>query len=548
MSIKYPPTPSHEDIHTFLTTLQGIGYLWDLTTDTLTWFGAINFYFPNPPATGDEWSQLIHPHDLVARSEALSFNFKGGLLMNCEYRVALSSGDYYWFREIAQGDSLGKDTPSKVMGLLFYDHPQCQYKKELERFSTTDPLTGTFNKSRFCQSLEQSLLYSLQYKISGSYLVVAIDHLDMMNITYGASAVNELICQIAADLKAFVRPTDVVGRISGNTYGVVVEHCDEEEIMTFAQKLSDHIQRKAFPTSAGVIYSTVSIGTVTFPSQGETMADILARADTALAQGKKQGSNALVHYNPHNSQEVSQRHDMKLRGEVHHALVNDQLLLYYQPITDPQKNILLYECLCRLKTQTGEIMSAKDFIPVVERFRMTRLFDIRIMEKVVEALIATPTLRLSLNLSRLTLNDSVWLDRFSGLLRENPSVAPRIVVEITETAALPAWENIEGFVGKIKDLGCSIALDDFGVGYTSFIFLKTLPIDLVKIDTAYVKGIHPDSPNMIFVRALMDMARGLGFKILAEGVESESDFQCMKAEGADLFQGYYLGMPQEKPE
>lgn len=542
---KGPYFSQSSELNAFLTAVEGIGYIWDLETDQMTWFGPIQSYFKSPPETGDQWNQHIHPDDLVARTESLNFHFKGGLLMTCEYRVLFESGGSYWFREFAQANSEPGNAPSFVIGLLHYDHAYCQYKKDLENLSHKDPLTGLFNKFRFCQSLEQSLLYSHRYKISSSYLVLAIDHLDMLNITYGAAAVNDLICQIAQDLQKFIRPTDIVGRISGNVYGIIVEHCDEEEILGFAHNLNLFIQQKGFQTSSGALYTTISIGTVTFPQQGSQVADILARADTALTQAKRQGVGRIVAYNPYSSEEISQKHDMKLRGNVHQALVTDQILVYYQPVVTEDKALKFYECLSRLQTPEGEIIPAADFLPVVERFRMTRFFDIKILEKVVETLIQNPSLSLSVNLSRLTLNDSIWLDRLCGLLRENPSVGPRLIVEITETAALPSWERIDDFVKKIKDQGCAIALDDFGVGYTSFLFLKTLPVDLVKIDAAYVKGIQPGSTNMVFIRALMSLARGLGFKVLAEGIETDSDFRIMKEEGVDLFQGYYLGHPQK---
>ena len=239
------------------------------------------------------------------------------------------------------------------------------------------------------------------------------------------------------------------------------------------------------------------------------------------------------------------RQHMGLANYMYNAYKEKRLRLSYQPIINAKTGgVDHYEALLRMVNQSGKISSAGALIPVAEKMGMITLIDTMVMEMVIDELRRAPQLHLAFNVSNVTTENPGWLDHIMRLLKDSPDVASRLTVEITETAVHRDLRRAAYFVASIQSLGCQVALDDFGSGYTSFRQLKALSVDLVKIDGAFVKDIAQSADNQFFVKTLMQFAHGFGLQTVAEFVESGEIAKLLMEMGVDYLQGYYFGKPE----
>jgi EAL domain-containing protein (putative c-di-GMP-specific phosphodiesterase class I) len=235
---------------------------------------------------------------------------------------------------------------------------------------------------------------------------------------------------------------------------------------------------------------------------------------------------------------------MTIADEVVAALNEDRLVFAYQPIVAAASHEAShFECLLRLKKHDGSVIAAGQFIPAAEQLGIVRLVDRRALEMTVRRLHVDHSLTLAVNVSGTTAGDPSWLHSFLQYIEANRSVAPRLIVELTETAALEDFEKSTQFISKLRDMGCRVAIDDFGAGFTSFRNLQMLRVDMVKIDGAYVKGLAQSPDNQIFVRTLVDLAKNFNLKTVAEWVGSAEEADLLKGFGVDYFQGFHFGEP-----
>jgi EAL domain-containing protein (putative c-di-GMP-specific phosphodiesterase class I) len=207
-----------------------------------------------------------------------------------------------------------------------------------------------------------------------------------------------------------------------------------------------------------------------------------------------------------------------------------------------------YECLVRMEQDDGRVLLAPDIVPVAERLGLIRLVDHRVLELVVAELVASPGVRLSLNISPATTMDPDWWASIESLMRAHPGVAERLIVEITETVAIQDVDDVRGFVARLKNFGSRIAIDDFGAGYTSFRNLRKLGVDIVKIDGAFVQNLAHSADDRAFVQTLIDLARRLEIKTVAEWVQDEQSASILRDWGCDYIQGRLIGLASsERP-
>ena len=246
--------------------------------------------------------------------------------------------------------------------------------------------------------------------------------------------------------------------------------------------------------------------------------------------------------------ESARRRLIAIGDEIMGALNENRLILAYQPIVGAiSRKPEHYECLLRIQRKDGTIAPAGDFIPAAETLGLVSLVDRRALELAVAQLYRHENLKLSINVSGTTAGDQSWLQSFINYVRENREVAERMTVELTETAALQGFEENARFVTRLRDMGCRVAIDDFGAGYTSFRNLHNLRVDMVKIDGAYVENLSGSPDNQLFVRTLVELAKNFQLETVAEWVGSEEDAQLLAGFGVDFFQGFYFGEPDIAP-
>ncbi|MHA1108737.1 MAG: EAL domain-containing protein, partial [Alphaproteobacteria bacterium] len=353
-----------------------------------------------------------------------------------------------------------------------------------------------------------------------------------------------VILAIGQRLDRCLRACDMIGRIGGDRFGAVLSNCPAAEVGAAAEKILEATRDTAIETPAGPIHVTVSIGVVVFPQSARTGSDAMTKADIALQKAKRSGRNTWSLYDYSERQRSHQRKNMVIAEQVQRALREERMALAFQPMVCAQtEKPVLHECLLRMIQPDNEVVAAGVFMPVVEELGLIRLVDRKVLELVVEELSRYPEAHLAMNVSGMTVMDRPWLRNLAALLRGKPEISNRLVVEITETASLDDIDECTRFVGTLRDLGCQVALDDFGAGYTSFRHLKSLAVNMVKIDGSFVRKLASNHDNLLFIRTLLDLARNFNLQTVAECVEHHDEVALLREEGVHLLQGYAFGKP-----
>ncbi len=527
-------------------------YRWDLGSDAMAWAGHLGPAFGAPPqtlfATGESFHARINPEDLPARLRALSDHYVTRRPFDCEYRVRRPDGEFSWVHDRGGAEFGPSGEPVCLHGVLRIIDRRKRHEARLEHLATFDELTGHFNRVRLRQALQQMIVHSQRYGLPGAYLSIGIDKLTLVNDAYGHVTADAVIVAAGQRLERVMRASDVMGRIGGNVFGIVLSQCPESETGTVAEKILRVFREHPIHTPSGPIHVTVTVGGVAFPSQVQTAADAMTRAEAAMHDGKHQGRDRFHAYRMNEAQRREHRRSITICEQVTEALRDDRLMLAFQPVVARSTfDVQFHECLIRMRVDGGGIVPAAEFVPIVERLGLVRLLDRHVLDLAVEELTRHCDVHLALNISGLTATEHVWLRALMATVGTRRDLARRLIVEITETAAIQDIEETARFVSTVRGLGCRVALDDFGAGYTSFRHLKALPVDIVKIDGSFVTDIATNDDNRLFVRTLVGLARNFGLQTVAERVETEADAAILAGLGVDSLQGYFFGKPTLDP-
>lgn len=528
-------------------------YEWDLATDSLMWLGRISTLFGLEaklvPTSGETFHNRINPEDLPSRMRNLTDHFAGEAYYDCEYRVRDGAGNFQWVHDRGAVEVSTSGSPTRLTGVLRPVTIRKQAEARLEYLASYDELSGHFNKLRLRESLDFALEQAIRYDNEGAFLAVGVDHLGMINTAYGFEAGDAVLVEVGERLDKSIRGADIVGRLGGDRFGVIMSVATVEEADAIADRVLQMVRETPFEINGERIYVTVSVGFVIFPEQTKTSFDAFAKAESALLDAKSNGRDCVKHYKLTTEQCENYRTSMVIGEEVKLALKEDRVALAYQPIVDAQSHeLVLVEALLRMYNRDGEIVPAGMFIPVVEQLGMMRVIDRRVLELALEDLVRYPHITMALNISGLTASDRSWLRALTSKVKSRPDLAERLIVEITETAALHDLEESARFVSAVRQLGCKVAIDDFGAGYTTFRHLKTLTVDIIKIDGSFIAGILDSEENQIFVRNLLGLAKALNHTTIAEFVETAEEAEFLANEGIDLLQGFHFGKPEISPD
>lgn len=530
-----------------------LGYRWNLKDDQIDWFGnpktALGADDFEEILTGENFSERVNPEDLAHRLQVLNRHFATGKAYDCEYRIRRKDGAFCWVHDRGAAAYDDQGSPNCMFGTLRVVTGRKQQESLLEHRANYDDLTGHLNKVRLREALQTALSYNERYKVSGGYIAIGIDKLSMINDGYGHETADAVIIGVGQRIERCLRVTDVIGRIGGDRFGCVLSHCDEQGLQITAEKILDSFRASPIETPSGPVHVTVSVGGTQIPGFIRTALDAMTGAESALAEAKAQGRNCFIPYHVTEEQRLRQRTNIAMGEKVMKALDEGRIVLAYQPVVDAKsRTTSYYETLIRMIDEEGKIVSAGQFIPVVEKLGMIRPLDLRALELAVEDLRVAPDVRLAVNVSSLTVTDPAWLRTLVSLVKGRTDMAKRLTIEITETAALEDFDVTSRFVSSVRDMGCKVALDDFGSGYTSFRHMKSLTVDVVKIDGAFVTDVATNRENQMFIRTLLGLADGFGLQTVAECIETEEEADILTSEGADFLQGWHFGKPEVEPD
>ena len=532
-----------------LRSIDEAAYEWRLDTDALLWSGNAASLLGRDIASGRSFAQKVDAKDGQSRHDAVNQAAQSDAGEGVPYQVQYvfrHDDEKIWLEDTGRWFAGADGKPLRALGTVRAINARHAREAELLRLAKFDPLTGEMNRLHLTEVLGEKFGETIRSRASCGFLLVAIDHLGNLNDAYGFDAAEEVIAQVAKRIRARLRGKDYLGRFSGNKFGVLLTDCTAEELAVAADRLLAGVRDETFATAAGPVAATVTIGGVTAPRHARTVPEILSRAQDALhaARAKRHGSFAA--YRPNVERDALRRDSVRAADEIVAALNERRIVLAYEPVVEAKsRKVAFYECLMRVHRPDGRLAHANEIIPVAERVGLIRMLDYRVLELVVAELAAAPGLTASVNVSPTSTVDPDWWAGLVALLRVHASAAERLIIEITETATIHDVAEARGFVTRVKDLGCRIAIDDFGAGNTSFRNLRKLGVDIVKIDGAFVQNIVKSDDDRAFVHALIDLSHRLGLQTVAEWVQDEQAAQLVSAWGCDCLQGALIGLASD---
>jgi diguanylate cyclase (GGDEF)-like protein/PAS domain S-box-containing protein len=425
-----------------------------------------------------------------------------------------------------------------------------RFEGQLQYLADHDALTGLFNRRRFEADIERIVTEAARYTRAGALLILDVDGFKYVNDRFGHSAGDELVQRIASLLRSSVRDSDLVARLGGDEFAVVLQECSEHDATQVAIKMLEVIRRHGFVQEENHrIRVTTSIGITTFSGDcGLTGAELVVEADIAMYDAKAAGRDRYSVYNraANRRKLLSERHSWLER--MRSALENDGFVLHAQPIVGFRTNgVDRYELLLRMLDERGDLIPPGAFLYNAERFDLMGEIDRWVLRKAITLLhdytAAGHEVSFSVNLSGKTMNDLRIRDDLAEMLEQHPIASGRLIVEVTETAAIVNIERARDLAREIRKLGCLFALDDFGAGFASFYYLKHLDFDYLKIDGEFVKHLLDSVSDQLIVKAIVEIARGLGTLTIAEFVGDEETADLLHTLGVDFGQGFHLARP-----
>ncbi len=540
---------------TILASLDQAAFAWDIATDAIVWSDHVGAVFPDIPAaalaSGAELAKLIEPVRSI-RSDALldSLPVRGGALYRIEYGVRTTiSAPVLWIEESGCWFAGADGKPTRAQGIVRINNERHARDQQLLRLSRHDPLTGELNRTHLVATLAESMEEAARFRASFAFMLIGIDHLARINDAFGFDVADAVISEVATRIRARLRNGDVLGRFSGNKFGLILKNCTVDDINIAAERFLAGIRDDVVPTKSGPVSVTVSIGAISVPRYARSADEAVNRAQETLDMAKRRRAGSFSLWRPNVERDAQRRVNIRVTDEIVTALNERRIAMAFEPVVDAfSRETAFHECLVRMERDDGQVLLAPDIVPVAEKLGLIRLVDHRVLELVVAELAGAPSVELSLNISPDTTMDPDWWASIESLMRAHPGVAERLIVEITETVAIQDIDGLRGFVTRLKNFGSRIAIDDFGAGYTSFRNLRKLGVDIVKIDGAFVQNIARSHDDRAFVQTLIDLARRLEIKTVAEWVQDDESAAMLRDWGCDYIQGRLIGLASsERP-
>jgi diguanylate cyclase (GGDEF)-like protein len=527
-------------------------YEWRLDTDALVWSdnaaAMLGVGDSASIATGRAYAANVEAEGGQSRADAIaaepaSAPPDSGVPYQVQYAFKRAGGEPVWVEDTGRWFAGPDGAPQRAHGVVRAINARHERETKLAQLAKFDPLTGEMNRGFLTETLAATLDDTLRFRGSCGFLLVAIDHLGQLNEAYGFDVTEEVIAKVAKRIRARLRGKDFLGRFSGNKFAVILTRCASDELTIAAERLLAGVRDETVATTAGPVAVTVTIGGINVPRHARSVPEIFARAQDALAAARARRRGSFLAYQPNVEREALRRDSVRATDEIIAALNERRIALAYEPVVETQtRRVGFYECLMRVIRPDGRIAHANEIVPVAERVGVMRMLDHRVLELVVNELAAAPGLRASVNVSPASAVDPGWWLGLGAMLRANSDAAQRLIIEITETAAIQDVDDARGFVSRVKDLGCKIAIDDFGAGHTSFRNLRKLGVDIVKIDGAFVQNIVKSEDDRAFVQTMIDLARRLKLVTVAEWVQDEAAASLLAGWGCDYLQGALIGL------
>jgi diguanylate cyclase (GGDEF)-like protein/PAS domain S-box-containing protein len=509
-------------------------------------------------ADPDCWYKHLHPED---KERALAEYLRGrdaGESFTFEYRLVANDGSVVWFRDSAAVISNEDGTPSFVHGVMLDITERKKAEEQVAFLAYHDKLTGLPNRAMFEELLDLAMARARRHELSVAVVYADLDNFKLVNDSLGHEAGDELLRQLADRLREATRETDLVARQGGDEFLLLLADLERDVVgpatdptdgamlvaETVANRIHDSLQ-VPFVLNGMECYASVSLGISLFPQDSTDLRGLLKSADTAMYQSKTMGPGGYVLYSEDTGDPMSR---LSFSTRLRKAVESRNWVLHYQPVVDLARGDMVgVEALLRWQDPNGGLIPPGEFIPLAEEMGLIEVIGDWVIEELcrqdAEWRRDGLSLEMNFNLSPRQLWQSEVVEKVMRPVETFGADPSNMVLEITESTAMADPERTQRLLWEFHAKGFRVALDDFGTGYSSLSRLKHLPVDILKIDRSFVRDVAVDSEAGSMVRAIIQLADGLGMTPLAEGVETEQEWRFLSDHGCRLGQGYHFSRP-----
>jgi diguanylate cyclase (GGDEF)-like protein/PAS domain S-box-containing protein len=503
-----------------------------------------------------DFQSLLHPADRPPVDEPIDPQRIESLIGavtprpdSAEYRFIDASGDLVW---VQVSSSLVRSESGEPMYRILQVQDISSRKateEKLHHLADHDSLTGLYNRRRLLEELDAEIARSSRYDGDVAVVLIDLDHFKYVNDALGHAVGDELISRVAEVLRSRLREGDVIARLGGDEFAVVLADTDGGSAVAVTQKLLAATREQAIAVSTDRTMRVTGSAGISLTNRFSVVTgeELLAAADVAMYRAKESGRDRVHVRSPDDDSAMRTR--LTWSERVRDALEHDRFVLQAQPIMDlATGSTASYELLIRMVDE-GRLIRPGAFLYVAEEFGMIQAIDRWVLTEAVQLIAGREALgerlTLEVNLSGSSITDDGVLEHIESELGYSTIDPSCLIFEVTETAAITNIDKARRFATRVKELGCGFALDDFGTGFGSFYYLKHLPFDYLKIDGDFIRELAQNKADRLTVQAIVEIAKGMGKKTIAEFVETEEVLVLLRALGVDFAQGFRVGAPDD---
>lgn len=492
------------------------------------------------------WRELIHPDDREITEAKLKHYLANNTeeLFECEFRGKTGNDQECWLlmRGKALRDERGRAV--RMSGSITDITDRRQQQANLEHQALHDALTGLPNRNLLHDRLDHAIQNAARQQKSVALILMDLDRFKEVNDTLGHQYGDLMLQQVSTRLQQVLRHSDTIARLGGDEFALLISDTNETFAGHVAQKVHVALNR-VFNLDNHFLHIGASLGIALYPQHGDSAQSLIQHADTAMYVAKRSNSGCAV-YHPEHDRDAVKR--LELANELHDAIDANELELYYQPKIDLQTGkVTGVEALLRWQNPTRGMVPPDEMIPIAEHNGMIKRLTLWVLNAALQQCAQWRKqgieLSVAVNISVWNLQDPMLIEEIESKLAHWQVPANQLELEITESAMMADPLSSLAALKKMDSMGIALAVDDYGTGFSSLAYLKKLPVDIIKIDKSFVLSMDTDEDDAIIVKSTIELAHNLGFKVVAEGVESEAISGMLLSLGCNTAQGYHYCRP-----
>lgn len=473
-----------------------------------------------------------------------------GLVQGYELKGRRADGDNFWAAIYVRKEKSKNVNMEVLTGAMLDITESKESQLKLEYLAQHDPLTGLFNRRKFMTALEDAIQGFRKKQLTSSVVYIDLDQFKVVNDTCGHTAGDVLLKDLTTAMSEMIPLGSCLARLGGDEFAIVLSGYDEERSYQFAENMRQMISDYQFAWDEQVFTLGASIGIVSINDDCGSVEYVLSLADTACFAAKDQGRNSIHIYDHEKGEAQALKSEMHRVSEINHALEHGNFVIYQQAIvpTNKPKFCQYYEILVRMTNQAHEILPPGLFLPAAERYNLMPAIDLWVVTNYCDWLVKNPEQLdilkcVSINLSPATINDVATVNAITRCFTDKNIPTHKICFEVTESSAIVNMDKTLPLLRSLRDQGFNLALDDFGAGFASYSYLKTLPFNVLKIDGSFIRDIANNHIDKTIVKSINEVARALGMTTIAEFVENDTVLEIIHDIGVEYSQGYGIAKP-----